>query len=66
MTGPRSVNPSGQRLSDAAKAAHAVMGEVILDMTQLERRLATARQQLGYAVTMYDSGAVTELPDDVE
>ena len=29
----------------------------------MQRQLATVRSQLGYAVTMYDPGAATELPD---
>ncbi len=52
------------RLVDAAKQTHSELGEVVLDLQRLQRRLATVRSQLGYAVSLYDSGAVTELPDD--
>lgn len=64
MTGPREVTPSAVRLVEAAKAAWVEIGEAVLDLARIERRLAAARSQLGYAVTMYDSGAVVELPDD--
>ena len=57
-------NPSAQRLVAAAKTAYSEIGEVVMDLASLQRRLATVRSQIGYAVTMYDSGAVIELPDD--
>lgn len=57
-------NPSAQRLVAAAKTAYSEVGEVAMDLASLQRRLATVRSQIGYAVTMYDSGAVIELPDE--
>jgi hypothetical protein len=65
VTGRRG-NPTADRLVEAAKTAHTELGEVVLDLAQLQRRLAVVRSQLGYAVTMYDSGAVIELPDEDE
>jgi hypothetical protein len=59
VTGRRG-NPTADRLVEAAKTAHTELGEVVLDLAQLQRRLAVVRSQLGYAVTMYDSGAVIE------
>jgi hypothetical protein len=53
-----------QRLVDAAKQTHAELGEVVLDLQGMQRRLARLRSVLAYAVTLYDSGAVIELPDD--
>jgi len=54
------------RLVDAAKTAHTEIGEVIVDLENMQQRLARLRRALGYAVTLYDSGAVTELPDEGE
>jgi hypothetical protein len=53
-----------QRLVDAAKQTHAELGEILLDLQTAQRRLARLRSELGYAVTLYNSGGVTELPDD--
>jgi hypothetical protein len=61
-----SPNPSADRLVAAAKTTHSELGEIVLDLHTAQRRLARLRSALGYAVTMYDSGAVTELPDDTE
>ena len=65
MTGPRG-NPTADRLVDAAKTAHTEVGEVVLDLAQMQRRLAALRRTLAFAVTMFDTGAVVELPDDTE
>jgi hypothetical protein len=35
------------RLVDAAKQAHAEIGQVVLDLQRLQRRLATLRSQFG-------------------
>jgi hypothetical protein len=43
-----------QRLVDAAKQAHAELGEVTLDLHRTELRLAQLRRQLAYAVVSYD------------
>ena len=54
------------RLVDAAKTTHAELAEVVLDLETMQQRLARLRRALGYAVTLYDSGAVVELPDEGE
>jgi hypothetical protein len=54
---------AAQRLIDAAKNAHAHLGEVTLDLHRIEQRLARVRSELGYAVTMYDPDTPTEPPD---
>ena len=53
-----------QRLVEAAKHTHSEVGEMMLDLQRIQRRLGSLRSELAYAVTIYDSGAVTELPDD--
>jgi hypothetical protein len=55
-----------QRLVDAAKQAHAELGEVTLDLHRIEQGLAALRRSLAFAVVSYDSGAVIELPDEGE
>jgi hypothetical protein len=57
-------NPSATRLVAAAKTTHTELGEIVLDLQTAQRRLSRLRSELGYAVTMYGSGAVIELPDD--
>jgi hypothetical protein len=58
------IPPAGpDRLVAAARDAHAELGELLIDLAQIERRMAAVRSRIGYAVTSYDSGAVIELPD---
>jgi hypothetical protein len=54
---------AAQRLIDAAKHAHAQLGEATLDLHRIEQRLARVRSQLGYAVTMYEPDTATQPPD---
>jgi hypothetical protein len=54
---------SAQRLIDAAKNAHAQIGEMTLDLHRIEQRLARVRSEMGYAVSMYDPDTATEPPD---
>jgi hypothetical protein len=51
---------------DAAKQTHTELGEVTLDLHRIEQRLTALRWQLAFAITMYDSSAVIELPDEGE
>jgi hypothetical protein len=57
-------DPSAARLVTAAKQAHRELGEALIDLHEVEHRIAAVRRELSVAVTSYDSAAVTPLPDD--
>jgi hypothetical protein len=52
-----------QRLLDAARHAHAELGDMALDLHRLEQRIAHVRAQLRSAVTLYAPDTAPPPPD---
>jgi hypothetical protein len=57
-------DPPAERLLEAARQGHHALGEALIDLRAVADQLAEIRRDLSVAVVSYDSGAVTELPDD--
>jgi hypothetical protein len=54
---------AAQRLLDAARHAHAELGDMALELHRIEQRIAEVRSQLRSAVTLYAPDTGPPPPD---